>query len=180
MKLLTLLTPLVSLILTASPSRAFELGGLRVGNTPARAIVRESSIKGKCVQGQCLPYALDLAKRLQAAGIPAQVIGYRYGELMGGARDWGQVSGHAVVVYQDGGRTYIMDNQSWTPRWVEHAPDKGMALQYEGMNSQVVMTWKVNGTSSPTRFSKHYGNSGHREASVHSSTRKGPGNKVES
>ena len=27
---------------------------------------------------------------------------------------------HAVVMYNDDGRTYVMDNQSWTPQWVHN------------------------------------------------------------
>jgi len=143
MKTSFLLFPLVSLFFASAPAQAFEFAGLRIGDTPARAIAREHAVKGKNVQGQCLPYALDLVKKLRAAGVPAQVIGYSYGDTFAGSRDWGTFRGHAVVMYEDGGRTYVMDNQSWTPSWVSKAADKRMATQFEGMTSQVVSTWRV-------------------------------------
>ena len=44
---------------------------------------------------------------------------------------------HAVVVYADQGRTYVMDNQSWQPKWIHIASPTGMASQFAGMNTFV-------------------------------------------
>jgi len=178
MKRLILLTPLFALLFTASPCKAFELWGLRVGDTPARAIARQNAVKGKNVQGQCLPYALNLVEKLRAAGISAHVLGYCYGETTGGARDWGNMRGHAVVVYQDGGRTYLMDNQSWMPRWVEQANDNHhLAVQFEGMNSQIVTAWQVKEGKNLARTKTAQNRHQALGSDIHSSTNKEVGTK---
>jgi len=143
MKHQLIVIPLLSLSFATFSAHGFEFCGLRVGDTPARAIARDTTLKGKNVQNQCLPFAVDLSKKLRAAGISAQVVGYRYGGMTAGARDYGQVRGHAVVVYEDGGRSYVMDNQSWVPRWVEKSSENQTAIQFEGMDSKIVSAWKV-------------------------------------
>lgn len=44
---------------------------------------------------------------------------------------------HVVVIYNDGGRTYAMDNQSWTPRWVHDAAPMQAAQQFSGIDCSV-------------------------------------------
>ena len=51
---------------------------------------------------------------------------------------------HAVVVYQDGDRTYMMDNQSWTPQWIHNASPVQMAQQFSGINCSVKMARVIN------------------------------------
>jgi len=49
----------------------------------------------------------------------------------------GDCASHAVVAYEDGGRTYIMDNQSWTPQWVRGGAPIQMAQLFSGINADV-------------------------------------------
>lgn len=118
--------------------------GLRLGNTRARAIAMDPNIPGKGTYGQCLPFALALHERLAAAGIPSKVVGYRYEDLQG-TKNVGLNRGHAVVSYNDQGRTYLMDNQSPTPVWVEsNSPLMTNVGQLEGMDVRIVSAWDVN------------------------------------
>ncbi|WP_131989107.1 hypothetical protein [Chthoniobacter flavus] len=132
-------------------------GGIRIGDTPAARIAKDASIPGKGKQGECLPFAIALQKKLQAAGVPAQVVVYGYetggvptvgtdGEIsaqpVGGAA---ARASHAAVVYEDRGRTYMMDNQSWTPRWIHNASPVQMAQQFSGINYSVKMARVMNG-----------------------------------
>lgn len=132
-------------------------GDFRIGGTAATRIAKDTSIPGKGKPGECLPFALALQKKFQAAGIPARVVVYGYeqggvpgvttsGELYaqpaGTEADRGS---HAMVVYEDGGRSYAMDNQSWTPRWIHNASPKEMAQQFSGINYSVKMARVVGG-----------------------------------
>ena len=131
-----------------------EAGGLRIGSTPARKIAKDLSIPGKGVDGQCLPYALALHKRFRAAGIESKVIVYRYEALntaagafsgsasFGGSRS--QTGAHAAVAYNDGGRIYLIDNQSWMPKWVGNDSNKGWAQQFSGMDVNVLEAREYN------------------------------------
>lgn len=115
---------------------------IRIGDTRAARIAKDSHIVGKGVSGQCLPYATALHEKFQAAGIPSQVIvyGYEASAAPGVAGPSGPGRGaHAVVAYDDGGRTYIMDNQSWTPKWIHTAAPLLMAQQFSGINANVRM-----------------------------------------
>jgi len=107
-------------------------------------------LQGKYAEGQCLPFALALHARFRAAGIPSKVITFRYEtlsrprEIFGAFRAFapinerGGITGsHAVVAYEDEGRTYIMDNQSWQPKWIHSDSPYGMARQFSGMNALV-------------------------------------------
>lgn len=125
----------------------FRVGDIRVGNTPARKIAKDMSIPGKGVDGQCLPFAVALHHRFQAAGIPSKVIVFNYDSLgttpgaFSGAGNFGvskPVGGaHAMVAYNDEGRTYLMDNQSWMPTWVHGDSVAGFAQQFSGMDMKV-------------------------------------------
>lgn len=135
-------TPLRVLIAAAGLALAAcsstQTAGIRVGDTPARRIAKDTSLPGKGVQGQCLPFAEALHRKFQAAGIPSKVITYRYDSLNAPAHARQPMSGtHAVVAYNDQGRTYIMDNQSWMPKWVGNASAVGMAQQFSGMDIHV-------------------------------------------
>jgi len=127
-------------------------GGIRIGDTPAARIAKDSSIPGKGKEGQCLPFATALQKKLEAAGIAARVVVYGYEAGGVPATDaagdvaaqpaFGTAAGrgsHAVVMYDDGGRIYAMDNQSWTPQWVHNAAPVQMAQQFSGINCSVKM-----------------------------------------
>jgi len=117
--------------------------GLRIGNTPARSIAMDPCIPGKGVPGQCLPYAIALQKKLAKAGIHSKVIAYRFEDLSDPANAMAN-RGHAVVAYQDRGRTYLMDNISDTPLWVEaNAPAENELGQLEGMDAHIVSAWDV-------------------------------------
>jgi hypothetical protein len=136
-------TGLIALLFTAAFAThvcsAFDLGGLRVGDTRAMTIAKDSSLAGKNVSGKCLPFAVALNKKFHEAGITSRIIGYSY-------EDAGRLAasrGHAVVAFQDGGRTYLMDNQSWTPRWMESTNTRDLAVQFEGMNTRVVTAWNA-------------------------------------
>jgi hypothetical protein len=135
-----------SIGLTGCASR--QAGNIRIGDTPAGRIAKDGNIPGKGTYGKCLPYALALHSRLQAAGIPSKVIVYSYetlsspadllnGGTRGGVRA-GTPGSHAIVAYVDGGRTYIMDNQSWMPRWVRDGSPTGLAVQFSGANIGVL------------------------------------------
>jgi len=127
-------------------------GGFRIGDTPAARIAKDSSIPGKGKAGQCLPFATALQKKMEAAGIAARVVVYGYEAGGVPATDatgdvstqpaFGTAAGrgsHAVVMYNDGGRTYVMDNQSWTPQWVHNAAPVQMAQQFSGIHCSVKM-----------------------------------------
>src|SRR5690242_9156939 len=103
-----------------SACASFRAGSVRIGDTPACRMAKDPSIPGKNVTGQCLPFAVALNQKLQAAGIASKVIGYSYELPLTSpmAERTGGKGAHAVVVYNDDGRTYVMDNQSWAPRWV--------------------------------------------------------------
>lgn len=138
-------------------------GNIRIGDTAAGRIAKDTSIPGKGKPGECLPFALALQKKLQAAGVPARVIvyGYEQGGMAGvtsGGDLYAQPAGlaadrgsHAVVVYEDAGRTYVMDNQSWTPQWVHNASPMHMAQQFSGINCSVRMARVIDygGVSTP-------------------------------
>lgn len=148
----------LSLLLAAAAltlgSTNAQAGGLRIGNTPARKIAKDTSIPGKGVDGQCLPYALALHKRFQAAGIESKVIVYRYealntasGAFNGSAaysNSRSQGGAHAAVAYNDDGRIYLIDNQSWMPKWVANDSNKGWAQQFSGMDVNVLEAREYN------------------------------------
>jgi hypothetical protein len=126
-------------------------GDIRLGGTTAVRIARDASIPGKGKAGECMPFALALQKRFEAAGIPSRVIvfGYEqagvsmitvYGDVEAQPSGQGAARGsHVMVVYDDGGRTYAMDNQSWTPRWIREATPVQMAQQFSGVQCDVKM-----------------------------------------
>lgn len=131
---------------------ACHAGSIRIGDTPAARIAKDTHIPGKGKAGQCLPFAQALHQKLEAAGIPSRVVVYGYesgGVPVPGAGGEIAVSpilgdgagrgAHAVVIYDDGGRTYVMDNQSWTPQWVRNATPMQMAQQFSGINTSVKM-----------------------------------------
>lgn len=114
----------------------FRVGDIRIGNTPARKIAKDMSIPGKGVDGQCLPYAIALHRKFQAAGIRSKVLVFSYESLAADPRNKG--GAHAIVSYDDDGRTYLMDNQSWLPTWVHNDNALGLAQQFAGMDNNVL------------------------------------------
>jgi hypothetical protein len=99
-----------------------------------------------------MPFAIALHKKFEAAGIPSRVVVYGYesggvpipnaGGEISAQPVLGEGAGrgsHAVVIYDDSGRTYVMDNQSWTPQWVRNATPMQMAQQFSGINTSVKM-----------------------------------------
>jgi len=110
--LLILLT--LSTVACASP---------RIGHTPASRIVTAADMPGKHENGKCLLFATEAARRLNAAGIPARVIGF--------SQEDG--TGHAIVAYEDKGRTYVADNTS-RPRWVKGGSNADIIKQWQGVD----------------------------------------------
>ena len=152
-------------------------GSIRIGDTRAARIAKDTHIPGKGQAGQCLPFAQALHQRLQAAGIHSQVVVYGYES--GGVPipiDGGEITAqpilgegpergsHAVVVYDDRGRTYVMDNQSWTPQWVRNATPMHMAQQFSGINTSVKIARvlpehaPLKGTSQPVKVTRFAAN----------------------
>ena len=116
----------------------FQANHVRIGDTPARRIAKDPTLPGKGVQGECLPYAVALHRKLEQAGIPSRVVtfGYTTGRPQNvPATRHGltpAVAAHAAVVYDDGGRTYMTDNQSWLPTWIGNGSLTAMAQTYAG------------------------------------------------
>jgi hypothetical protein len=121
------------------PEFAMAGGGkIRIGDTPARRIAKDRSLPGKGVEGQCLPFAVALHQKFKAAGIPSKVITYGYQSLKTPISSRQPTNGaHAVVAYNDEGRTYVMDNQSWAPTWVHDGSAVAMTQQFSGMDYHV-------------------------------------------
>ena len=141
-------------VFTGAPCRA---GDIRIGDTRAERIAKDTSIPGKGKGGQCLPFAMALQKKFAVAGIHSHIViyGYEAGAVptedaplpvLGTA---GTRGAHAVVVYDDGGRTYVMDNQSWVPQWVRTAAPIQMAQQFSGINCSVKMARVLHDRSAP-------------------------------
>lgn len=132
------LTALAGAFLALTPAAHADI---RIGNTPARKIAKDMSIPGKGVDGQCLVFAQALHRKFQAAGIQSRIVTFGYESLgtIGGAftNTRNQGGAHAVVAYNDGGRIYLMDNQSWMPTWVKAADAAGLAQQFAGMDIKV-------------------------------------------
>jgi hypothetical protein len=117
----------LTLVLTAPLAR----GEIRIGYGPAGNIARAPDVHGKNIPGQC-PFARELHARLQTAGIPSAIIIYAYAADSRLAGPLNAPLSHAVVAYEDRGRTYIMDNQSSTPVWVKKTTLAGMAQRFSG------------------------------------------------
>ena len=134
---------LVTALLSICPS--LHAIDIRIGDTRAAKIAKDAHLPGKGVEGQCLPFASALHEKFEAAGIPSKVIVYGYEASAapgltadsGSSSQAGTRSAHAVVAYNDGGRTYIMDNQSWAPQWIHNAAPMQMAQQFSGINANV-------------------------------------------
>jgi hypothetical protein len=139
------LLALMALLMPACST--FRNADIRIGDTPAARLAKDVHITGKGVPGQCLPFAMALHKKLEAAGIPSRVIVYGYEtsavpgmSFAGGmSAEMPNRGAHAVVAYDDGGRTYVMDNQSWIPQWVHTAAPLQTAQQFSGINYNVRM-----------------------------------------
>jgi len=137
------LTPLALLAALSLPG----CGSLRIGNTPARRIAKDMSLPGKGIDGQCLPFAQALHRRFRSAGIPSKVIVFRYESLgrmpslFSNNAAYGlprpQSGAHAIVAYDDGGRIYVTDNQTWMPQWVHGGDADQLARQFSGMHHRV-------------------------------------------
>ena len=143
MRTVSLITTIVSSAVALSACSTSPLADFRFGNTPARSMAMDPCIPGKGVPGQCLPYAMALQKKLAKAGIHAKVIAYRSENLSDPSKSM-VGRGHAVVAYQDRGRTYLMDNIADRPLWVEGNANPEEELgQLEGMDARIVAAWDV-------------------------------------
>jgi hypothetical protein len=141
----------IAAALMVSTGATCMAGGVRIGDTPAARIAKDESLPGKGKLGECLPFARALQKKFEAAGIPSRIVVYGYelggvpaisaaGDMVAQPTGLGAIRGsHVVVIYKDGERTYAMDNQSWTPRWVHDATPKQMAQQFSGIDYSVKM-----------------------------------------
>lgn len=138
------------LVLTWLTAASSEAGNIRIGDTPARKIAKDPHIPGKFMDGKCLPFAAALHKKFQEAGIPSKILVFHYTRLaalpdffatqnaLPTAADYGGTTGsHAVVIYDDEGRTYAMDNQSWQPTWLHEDSANKLAGQLGGMRALV-------------------------------------------
>jgi len=145
--------PFVLALLTTAASHA---GPIRIGDTRARKLAKDPHIPGKFVDGQCLPFALALRKKFEAAGIRSKILIFQYTTLaalpdflatanaLPAAADYGGRSGsHAVVIYDDEGRTYAMDNQSWQPTWLHDDSAEQLAGRLGGMRTLVESAYFV-------------------------------------
>lgn len=136
-------------VLVVFASATCIAGDIRIGDTPASRIAKDVSLPGKGQPGECLPFARALQKKFEAAGIASQIVVYNYeqggvpaisagGDVVAQPSGLGAAHGsHVVVIYNDGGRTYAMDNQSWTPRWLHGASPAKMAQQFSGIDCSV-------------------------------------------
>ena len=138
---------------------------IRIGQTPASRIAKDPTITGKGVPGQCLAFANALQLKFEAAGCPVQV-SRRYGYQASPVPQpgfvpavGGEAASHAVVAHEDGGRAYIMDNQSWSPQWIQNGAPLQMAQRFSGINTDVKVArvmedshselnaWDISGTT---------------------------------
>jgi len=143
------MTAFVVAALVAFTGATGMAGSIRIGDTPAARIAKDASLPGKGKLGECLPFARALQKKFEAAGIPSRIVVYNYeqggvpaittgGDMVAQPTGLGAFHGsHVVVLYDDGGRVYAMDNQSWTPRWVHEATPTQMAQQFSGIDCSV-------------------------------------------
>jgi len=140
----------ITISLLGSACSSFSTAHIRIGNSRAAQIAKDTSIPGKGVQGQCLRFATALHEKFQAEGIPSQVVVYGYQTSgMPETNDNGNRAAHAIVVYSDGGQTYVMDNQSWNPQLVRDGTTREVAQRFSGMNCEVKMAHAII-DSSPT------------------------------
>lgn len=151
--------------LCLSACAPFHTGGIRIGDTRARRIAKDATIPGKYRDGDCLQYARALHARFRAAGIRSKVVSFNYETLpvpqplFGDvpavpARDErGGFSGaHAVVVYEDMGRTYVMDNESWQPKWIHDSSPAAAAERFSGMHTLVADAQIISEPQHPAEF----------------------------
>lgn len=113
---------------------------IRIGDTLAKRIAKDMTVSGKGVIGQCLPYAQALHARFCSVGIRSKILIFNYQNLSSPATNGARCAAgaHAVVAFEDGGRIYIADNQSWLPVWIQEAAPASMAQQFSGKDLRVV------------------------------------------
>jgi hypothetical protein len=151
MKTTKIMASLLAMSLLLPACSSVPTGGIRIGSTPAGRMAKDPQIPGKGVPGQCLPFAMALQQKFQAAGVPSKVLVFGYetsstsspGAMQSASGGSGNRGAHAVVAYDDGGRTYLMDNQSWTPQWVHDAAPMQMAQRFAGIQYSVKMAHVV-------------------------------------
>jgi hypothetical protein len=129
-------------------------GEVRIGYGRAAQLARASDIPGKNVPGQCFQFAQALHARFRAAGIRSKIITYGYEpDVMPFAGVCPSSPAtprcHAVVAYDDEGRTYIMDNQCWAPVWVRDASAIEMMQRFSGLDVAVRSARVVPDADSP-------------------------------
>jgi hypothetical protein len=140
----------MAILMASVGCTSFRVGSVRVGQTKAARIAKAPSLPGKFVEGECLVFARSLHREFERAGISSKILAFRYESLspIYGALDPEPsmasfkkpsvpARSHAVVAYDDDGRTYLMDNESWRPRWVKAASPTQMARQFGGMDVAV-------------------------------------------
>ena len=117
---------------------------LRVGTTPARTIAKAPAV-GKGVPGKCLEFAQDKQAQFQQAGIRSKIVVYHATPLATPRavfdesidRKLPDATAHAAVIYDDNGRSYMLDNMSWMPTWVSSDEPLKAAQQFSGMDVAV-------------------------------------------
>lgn len=133
----TLRRALTALFTLALATTTLCAGEIRIGDTPARRIAKDRTIPGKGVPGECLTYAKALHAKFQAAGVPSKVVTFGYATTGLTRTDAKGARAHAVVVYDDNGRTYVADNQTWLPTWVANGPALEVAQRFAGLDAYV-------------------------------------------
>jgi len=105
---------------------------IRIGNTKASKIAKSKTIIGKFKRNMCLPFAEELHHRFKLAGIKSRVV-MLSNEDDGDPRT---APGHAVVVYDDEGRTYAIDNETMSPKRLKHGADNQAVIKaWTGLNA---------------------------------------------
>lgn len=115
---------------------------LRLSYGEASKIALATDLPGKRMPGQCLPFARALAERLRAAGFQANAVTFTFQSAPGSHQNEGTISEdyscHAAVIYNDGGRTYVMDNQRGAPLWVHQGSVTNMLQRFAGPDIAVL------------------------------------------
>ena len=88
---------------------------------------------GKGQNNLCLPFAYALHNKFEQARIKSKVVCYHWQHTTDNKN-----GDHAIVIFDDQGRTYVMDNQSFEPTWVKTSTELDIAQQFSGVFNQVI------------------------------------------
>lgn len=128
-----LLLILICLALSAC-SLPFKVGQIRVGYGKVGMIAKSNDVIGKYEMNQCLPFAKDLHQRFKEAGVNSAIVAYFWQAGF-------HIGGHAIVLYEDEGRIYGMDNMTWRPRWLKTGKLQDMVEQFHEADGIVITSY---------------------------------------